>query len=139
MLMGTLSLVQNGHIVFTIYSIFCIRKDNVPTTIYPYSTTLIGLTFLHQRQCPHHHIQLFNCIHSFDLFVPKTMSSPTYTTIPPHPPHPLVRPFCTKDNVPTTIYHYSTPSTTSTASIAFTAYCIHCVLCCVWGCFTFLH
>ena len=29
------------------------------------------------------------------------------------------RPFCTKDNVPTTIYHYSTAST---------AYCIHCMI-----------
>ena len=81
---------------------FCI-KDNVPTTIYHYSTARCilrtastGLTFLHQRQCPHHHIPLFHCVL--------------------HPLHPLVWPFSIKDNVPTTIYHYSTAST---------LYCIH--------------
>ena len=53
------------------------------------STASTGLTFLHQRQCPHHHMPLFHCIHCahwFDLFA-------------------------TRDNVPTTLYHYSTTST----------------------------
>ena len=90
---------------------YCIRwfdlfepKNNVPTTMYHYSTAY--------------------CIHYvlwFDLFVSKTMSPPPYTTI-------LLCPLCTaycihwfylfapKNNVPTTIYHYST------------AYCIHCIL-----------
>ena len=27
------------------------------------ATEATGLTFLHQRQCPHHHIPLFHCIH----------------------------------------------------------------------------
>ena len=40
------------------------------------------VTFLHQRQCPHHHIPLLHCIYWFDLFAPKTMSPPPYTTIP---------------------------------------------------------
>ena len=76
------------------FDLFC-TKDNVPTTIYHYSTVLnaycihwfdlfaqktmspppyttiplytastasYGLTFLHQRQCPHHHIPLFHCV-----------------------------------------------------------------------------
>ena len=63
----------------------------------PLCTASTGLTFLHQRQCPHHHILLFQCIHCIL--------------------HPLFWPFCIKDNVPTTIYHYST------------AYCIYCKLC----------
>ena len=59
-------------------------KNNVPTTLYHYSTgtactancircvpcvqcvtastASTGLTFLHQRQCPHKHIPLFHCI-----------------------------------------------------------------------------
>ena len=101
---------------------FC-TKDNVPITIYHYSTvstaycvhwfdlfapktmspswyTTIplhtastvstGLTFLHQRQCHHHHIPLFHCVLCL-----------------------LVWPLCTKDNFPTTTYHYST------------VYCVH--------------
>ena len=143
---------------------FCM-KDNVPTTIYHYSTVStvycvlspLVWPFWTKEQCPHHHIPLFYCVHCtlrtaycihwFDLLVPKTMSPPPYTTIPLHPLHtvstgltflpqrqcphhhiplfhcihcilhPLVWPFCPKDNVLTTIYHYSTAST---------AYCIHC-------------
>ena len=113
------------------------------------STASSGLTFLHERQCPHHHIPLIHCIHWFELFAPKTMSPPPYITIQLHPLHTAstastffhqrtMSPppyttypmhtastassgltfFCTKDNVPTTVYHYSTAST---------AYCIHCV------------
>ena len=48
----------------------------------------------------------------------KTMSPPPYTTIPQHP---FVWWFCTKDNVTTTIYHYSTVSTVPTASTVSTA------------------
>ena len=113
------------------------------------------VTFLHQRQCPHHHIPLFHCIHHihcihwFDLFAPKTMFPPSYSTIPLCPLHPLVWPFCTKDNVPSTICHYSTMSTISTASTGLTflherqcphhhiplfhcvncIYCVHCIHC----------
>ena len=56
--------------------------------LHPLPTASTGLTFLYQRQCPHHHIPLFHCIHCihwFDLFAPKTMSPPPYTTIPLHP------------------------------------------------------
>ena len=122
-----------------------------PTTIYHYST-----------------VSTAHCIHWFDLFAPKTMSTPPYTTIPLctastassgltflrqrqcphrhiplfhcvlHPLHTLVWPFCNKDNVHTTIYHYST------------AYCIHWfdffaptpTACTAWplcGVLTFLH
>ena len=49
-----------------------------------------GLTFLCQRQCPHHHVPLFYCIHcvlhtastSLTFFVSKTRSLPPYMTIP---------------------------------------------------------
>ena len=60
---------------YTVVSPFC-TKDNVPTTIYHYSTASTaycvlrtvstastGLTFSYQRQYPHHHIPLFHCIH----------------------------------------------------------------------------
>ena len=66
----------------------------------PLHTVSTGLTFLHQRQCLHHHMPLFHCvlhplctasreycihcIHWYDLFAPKTMSPPPYTTIPLH-------------------------------------------------------
>ena len=68
----------------------------LPYTTIPLYTASTGLTYLYQRQCPHHHIPLFHCML--------------------HPLRPLVSPFCIKDNVPITIYHYST------------AYCVHCVL-----------
>ena len=72
-------------------------------------------------------VYCIQCIHWFDLFAPNTMSPPPYTPLPLHPlctaycVHCIhwFLPFCIKDNVPTTIYHYSTAST---------AYCIHCVL-----------
>ena len=60
MMVGTLSLVQKGHIVFTVHSISCIPNDNVPTIIYHnskyifpewiglISMTLIEWTFLTQ-------------------------------------------------------------------------------------------
>ena len=93
-----------------------------------------GLTFLHQRQCPHHHIPLFHCIlHTvstaycvycvlhplrtvycvhcilwFDLFAPKTMSPPPYTTIPLHTAYCIYCILCLL----------------CTAS---TAYCVHCM------------
>ena len=81
-------------------------------------------------------VYCIHCIHWFDLFVPKTMSSPPYTTIllcplrtVSPPPHITIAlhtastvssglTFCTKDNVPT-IYYYSTVSI---------AYCVHCIL-----------
>ena len=74
-------------------------------------TVSSGLTFLHQGQCPHHHISLFyctvycvHCILWFDLFVSKTMSPPPYTT------------------------------TTSTAYCVHCVHCIHCVLCPLCDC-----
>ena len=57
----------------------------------------------------HHHIPLFHCIHWFDLFAPKTMSPPPFTTIPLCPLHPL--------------------HTVPTASTVSTAYCVHYILC----------
>ena len=47
------------------------------------------------------------------FFAPKTMFPLPYTTIRLCPLHPLVWPLCIKDNVPSTIYHYSTVSTAS--------------------------
>ena len=136
----TLSLVQKGQTSecsgFGVYCIlhplvrhFC-TKDNVPTTIYYYSTAYCihcvlcplctastsyrihhvlyplcttstastGLTFLHQKQCPHHLTPLFHCIHCIlDLLCTASigltflhqiqLSPPPYTTIPPHPLH----------------------------------------------------
>ena len=70
----------------TVYCVHCVTA----------STESTGLTILHQSQCSHHNISLFHCIHCILC--------------------PLVWPFYTKDNVPTTIYHYCT------------VYCIHCVL-----------
>ena len=70
--------------------LFC-TKNNVPTTIYHYSTVSTGLTLLYQRLCPNHHIPLFDyvhcihCIHWFDIFAPKTMSPLPYANIPLHP------------------------------------------------------
>ena len=40
------------------------------------------------KQRTNHYLPLFHCIHCvnwFDLFAPKTMSPPPYTTIPLHP------------------------------------------------------
>ena len=137
--------------VSTAYCIHCIHwfdlfapKTMSPppyTTIplYPLHTASIastGLTFLHQRQWPHHHIPLFHYIHC--------------VLHPLHPLHPLVWPFCTKDDVSTTIYHYSTASTAycilhplvwpfctknnvpTTIYHYSTAYCVHCVHCVHW-------
>ena len=112
-------------------------------------------------------------IHWFDLFAPKTMSPPPYITIPLCPLHtastgltflhqrtmcpppyttiPLYTAstvstaltFCTKDNVPTTIYHYSTAycilhplvspfctkyNVPTTIYHFSTVYCIYCIL-----------
>ena len=56
-------------------------------SLHPLPTASTGLTFLYQRQCRRHHIPLFHCIHCihwFDLFASKTMSPPSYTTIPLH-------------------------------------------------------
>ena len=96
-------------------------KNNVPTTIYHYSTVYCihcvlwfdpfapktvspppyttmplhtastvssGLTFLYQRQCPHHHIPLFHCVPhcmEYDIFFTKSNS--------PHHPY-LLRTLC---------------------------------------------
>ena len=38
------------------------RMSPPPYTTIPLRTASSGLTFLHQRQCPHHHILLFHCI-----------------------------------------------------------------------------
>ena len=63
----------------------------------PYTTILLhtastmssGLTFLYQRQCPHHHIPLFYCAHcvlhtastGLTFLHQRTMYQPPYTTI----------------------------------------------------------
>ena len=114
--------------------------------LYLLHTASTGLTFLHQRTRslpPYTTILLRTayCVLWFDLFVSKTMSPPPYTTILLcplctvstvwlHPLNPLVWPFSTKDNVPTTIYHYSTVST---------VYCVHCVLCPLCDCIHWIH
>ena len=166
MVVGTLSLVQkvkpvdavdavcSGHSecsgivvyggVSAVYCIQCIQwfdlfapKTLSPppyTTIplHPLHTVSTGLTFLHQRQCPHHHIPLFHCIHCV-LCTVSTVSTgltllyqrqcPTtiyhYSTASTAYCIHWFDLFCTKDNVLTTIYYYSTAST---------AYCVHCVL-----------
>ena len=54
------------------------------------STAFTGLTFLHQRQCPYHHISLFplcprHTVSTGLTFLhQRTMSPPPYTTIPLH-------------------------------------------------------
>ena len=85
---------------YCIHCIYCILHgyDLFPPKMHHHHIPKIPLhtaycmcmTFLHQRQCPHHHIPLFHCIHWFDLFAQKTMSSPPYTTILMHKLHPLV-------------------------------------------------
>ena len=94
----------------------------------PYTTILLcplhtgftestGLTFLHQRQCPQHHIPLFYCmhcvlhltvycIHWFDLFAPKTMSPQPYTTIPLCTAYCVL---CTASTVLTFLYQRQCP------------------------------
>ena len=114
-----------------------------PKTMSPPPYTTILLRTVH---CIH-------CILWFDLFVSKTMSLPPYTTIPLHPLHtastgltylhhrtmspppyttiPLHTAHCIhwfdlfapKNNVPTTIYHYSA------ASIVYFIHTIESLLC----------
>ena len=107
--------------VFTVSTVYCIHfvtplnplvwpltMSPPPYTtipLHPLHTASTGLTLLHQRQCPNNHIPLFHCIHY--ILRPLCTASTGSTGLT----------FCTKDNVPTTIYHYST------------AYCIHCILC----------
>ena len=81
----TTILLHPLRTVSTVHCVHCVTA----------STESTGLTFLHQRQCPHHHIPLLYCVLCtvYCVFCPL---------------RPLVRPFCIKDNVPTTIYHYST-------------------------------
>ena len=74
----------------TVSIAYCIHCVLCP--LHTASTAPSDLTFLDQRQCSHHHIPLFQCIHCvhwFDLFAPKTMSPPPYTIILLHPLHPL--------------------------------------------------
>ena len=132
---------------------FCV-KDNVPTTMYHYSTASTAYCilrplvwpFLYQRQGPYHHIWLFHCV-LCPLCTAFTASTGLTIMLQRQCPHqhiplfhcilhqlrPLVWAFCTKDNFPTTIYHYSTVycvhSLLHPLCTASTAYCIHCVLC----------
>ena len=119
----------------TAYCVHCIQWFDLfapkPMSPPPYtsiplhtaSTASTGLTFLHQRQCPHHHIPLFHCVLCplHQLVWPFcTKDNGPHHHIPLFhcvlcPLHPLVWHFCTKDNVPTTTYHYSTAS------------CVHCI------------
>ena len=94
-MVGTLSFVQKGQtsgcsliVASTASTAYCIHCILHP--LCTVSTASNGLTFLQQRQCSHHHILLFHCVHCihwFDLLAPKTMSPPPYTTIPLHPLH----------------------------------------------------
>ena len=79
----------NSGIWWCVHCILHPLRPLCTASIYHYSTVSIGLTFLHQRQCFHHDIPLFHCVHWFDLFAPKTMSPPPYTNIPQRPLHPL--------------------------------------------------
>ena len=154
--------VCSGHSGIVIYGggdiVFCTKRsnqwmqwtqytvDNVPTTIYHYSTASTvycvhcvlcplcivstastGLTFLHQRQCPHHHISLFCCV-----LHPLCTASTGLT-------------FLHQGQCPTIIYHYSTaycihwfdlfvsktmsppPHNTIPLHTASTAYCVNCI------------
>ena len=119
-------------------------KDNVPTTIYHYSTASTvstGLTFLHQRQCPHHHIPLFHCaLHP--LHIVSTASSGLtflhqrqcpHHHIPLihrdlHPLHTAFTVFCGL----TFLYqrqcsHYHIPLFHYILHPASTSYCVHCM------------
>ena len=112
MVVGTLSLVQKGQTSGCSDTV-----DNVPTTIYHYSTasTVYCMHCILRPLCIVSSVYCVHCIHWFDLSAPKTMSPPLYTTI-------LLRTastgltFLHQGQCPTIIYHYST------------AYCIHCIL-----------
>ena len=92
------------------------------------STASIGLTFLHQRQCAHHHIPLFLCV-----LCPLHTASTTSTSLTF-----LHQRQCPHHHIP--LFH-CVLHTTSTASTGFTflhqrqyphhhstVYCIHCIL-----------
>ena len=110
--------------VSAVYCIQCIHWFDLfvrktmsppPYTTIPLRTASTVLTFLYQRQCPHHHIPLFHCIHCA-----LHTASTAYCVYCVHCVTASIESTgLTFDNVPTTIYHYSTAST---------AYCIHCVL-----------
>ena len=113
---------------------YCVHRVLLPLSTA--STASTGLTFLHQRQCPHHHISLFHCvycihcvhcIHWFDLFAPKTMSPPPYTTIP------LCTVYCVHCIHWFDLFAPKTmslpPCSTIPLCTVSTAYCIHCILC----------
>ena len=54
-------------------------------------TASTGLTFLHQRQCLHHHTPLFHCIHCFHCFHCASTASTVYCIYCVlHPLHLLV-------------------------------------------------
>ena len=123
---GHCSLVQKGQTSgfsgcsHTVDTVHCVTASTGLTFFAPYttiplhtaSTASSGGTFLHQRQCPHHHIPLFYCV----LHTASTVSTVYCVPCVTASTESTGLTFCIKDNVPTTIYHYSTAST---------AYCIH--------------
>ena len=122
--MSTASTASTASTVHCFHCIYCLLH---PLCTASTAYCIHWFDLFGPKTMSHHHVPLFHCIHWFDLYAPKTMSPPPYTTIPLCPLHPLcplVWTFCTKDNVPTTIYHYSTAST---------VYCIHCILCPLHG------
>ena len=88
------------------------------------STMSSGLTFLYQRQCPHHHIPLFYCAHcvlhtastGFTFLHQKTMYPPPYTTI-------LLHTASTASSHLTFLYQRQCPHHHIPLF-----YCVHCVL-----------
>ena len=73
------------HPLCTASIVYCIHWFDLfaPKTMSPPPYTTIqlhtastGLTFLHQRQCPHHHIPLFHCVHCV-LCPLRTASTPS--------------------------------------------------------------
>ena len=73
-------------------------------------------------------VYCIQCIHWFDLFAPKTLSQPPYTTIPLHSPHTAttipLHPLCYASTGLTFLYQRQCPHQHIPLF-----YCVHCVLC----------
>ena len=131
MVVGTLPLVQKGQTSecsgFCIYCVlrplhplvgpFC-TKDNVPTTIYHYSTASTAYC-IYCILCALGTVSTAYYIHWFDLFAPKTMSPPPYTTIPLHP-------LCTASTSLTFLYQRQCPH--HHIPLFHFIHCVHCIL-----------
>ena len=99
--------------------------------LHPLCTASTGLTFLHQRQCPHHHIPLFHCIHCILHPLCTASTASTGLTILhqrqcPHHHIPIFRCIHWFD-----LFVSKTMSLLpyTTIPLRSTAYCVHCILC----------